>query len=93
MRFRFGLVLGFGAGYVLGAKAGTERYEQIQKLWGSVAGSEPAQQLSAEVRQAASRAGDTLEQKAAEGVDRVTEMVSGDDSGTPTRTNGRIPSA
>ncbi len=29
MRFRAGLVIGFGAGYVLGAKAGRERYQQI----------------------------------------------------------------
>ncbi|GBD83923.1 hypothetical protein BMS3Abin02_00307 [bacterium BMS3Abin02] len=29
MKFRLGLVLGFGLGYILGAKAGRERYEQI----------------------------------------------------------------
>src|SRR6266536_1382810 len=29
MRFRAVLVIGFGAGYVLGAKAGRERYQQI----------------------------------------------------------------
>lgn len=29
MRFRMGLVLGFGLGYVLGSKAGRDRYEQL----------------------------------------------------------------
>ena len=29
-RMRIGLVVGFAAGYYLGAKAGRERYEQIQ---------------------------------------------------------------
>jgi hypothetical protein len=29
MRFRLGLALGFGAGYYLGARAGRERYEQL----------------------------------------------------------------
>jgi hypothetical protein len=29
MRFKSGLLVGFGAGYVLGAKAGRERYQQI----------------------------------------------------------------
>ncbi len=29
MKFRTGLVIGLAAGYVLGAKAGRERYEQI----------------------------------------------------------------
>lgn len=30
MGVKFGLVLGLGAGYVLGARAGRERYEQIR---------------------------------------------------------------
>jgi hypothetical protein len=32
MRFRIGLVLGFAAGYYLGAMAGRERYEQINRV-------------------------------------------------------------
>jgi hypothetical protein len=32
MRFRLGVVVGFGAGYYLGAMAGRERYEQINRL-------------------------------------------------------------
>jgi hypothetical protein len=32
MRFRLGLAVGFGAGYYLGAMAGRERYEQINRL-------------------------------------------------------------
>ncbi len=32
MRFRMGLLIGAGVGYVLGAKAGRERYEQILAL-------------------------------------------------------------
>ena len=31
MRFRLGLVTGFAAGYYLGAKAGRQRYEQINR--------------------------------------------------------------
>jgi hypothetical protein len=31
MRFRLGLVLGFGLGYLLGARAGRERYEQLRE--------------------------------------------------------------
>jgi membrane carboxypeptidase/penicillin-binding protein PbpC len=36
MRFRLGFVIGFGAGYVLGTRAGRERYEQIRELFGQV---------------------------------------------------------
>lgn len=32
MRFRLGLGIGFGLGYYLGAKAGPERYEQINDM-------------------------------------------------------------
>ena len=31
MRFRLGLMIGFGAGYYLGSMAGRERYEQINR--------------------------------------------------------------
>jgi hypothetical protein len=31
MKFRLGLVIGLAVGYVLGAKAGRERYEQIKR--------------------------------------------------------------
>jgi hypothetical protein len=34
MRFRLGLVVGFGAGYYLGARAGHARYEQLRRLIG-----------------------------------------------------------
>ena len=32
MRFRLGLLLGLGVGYYLGAKAGRERYEQLNAM-------------------------------------------------------------
>ncbi len=36
MRFRLGLMAGFAAGYYLGAKAGRERYEQLNTWIGKV---------------------------------------------------------
>ena len=30
---KLSFIAGFGAGYVLGARAGRERYEQIRKAW------------------------------------------------------------
>jgi hypothetical protein len=32
MRFRLGVMIGFGGGYYLGAKAGRERYEQLNQM-------------------------------------------------------------
>lgn len=43
MRFRLGALIGFGAGYYLGAKAGRERYEQINRWLDEVRESGPAQ--------------------------------------------------
>jgi hypothetical protein len=51
------LLLGFGAGYVLGARAGKERYEQIRRAW-SQAKDDPRLQSVAGIAQA--RADDVL---------------------------------
>ena len=78
MRYRLGLLTGFAAGYVLGSKAGTERYEQIREQVNKMMGTEPAQQLQTQVRDAAERAGALVEEKATEGIAKVGEMVGGD---------------
>ncbi len=38
MSFRTGFIVGAAVGYVLGAKAGRERYDQIQEWIGKVSG-------------------------------------------------------
>lgn len=49
MRFRVGLAVGLGAGYVLGARAGRQRYEQIartaKKVWESDAAAKARMEL------------------------------------------------
>ena len=51
MRFRLGLAVGFAAGYVLGAKAGRERYIQIEQTTRKIWESERAEKLRHEVGQ------------------------------------------
>ena len=75
MRGKIALLTGFAAGYVLGAKAGQERYEEIRSQFNRLMGTEPAQQLQAEVRQAAQTAGAVIEEKATEGIEKVSELV------------------
>ncbi len=64
MGFRFGLIAGFGAGYVLGAKAGRERYEQIRARAGQLWQSERGKKI----REQAHGAVETLERQATNGI-------------------------
>lgn len=48
---KLSFLAGFGAGYVLGAKAGRERYEQIRRAWSS-AKEDPRLQSAAGMMQA-----------------------------------------
>lgn len=67
MRGRLGVLIGFGAGYVLGAKAGKERYVQLRRLYDNLLDS-PAMR----------KATGTAKGVASEGVSKVTSAVKGD---------------
>lgn len=47
MGFKTGLIIGLGAGYVLGAKAGIERYDQIVATMNDFTSRPEVQDLSA----------------------------------------------
>jgi hypothetical protein len=49
MKFRSGMLVGFGAGYVLGAKAGRERYQQIVEATRAFLDNPGVQRLTDEV--------------------------------------------
>lgn len=74
-KFRLGILLGFALGYVLGTRAGRERYESIQAAWSKVRRSDPGQTLEYEVRTAAERAASKVETAVDEQVQSVTETV------------------
>lgn len=38
MGFKKGLVIGLGIGYVLGTRAGRERYEELRRMWDDFTG-------------------------------------------------------
>lgn len=82
MKFRFGLVVGLAAGYVLGTRAGYERYQQIQSAWQSVRRSDPAQRFTSEARTFADRAGTRLEQTASRGMEQLSDNQGSASSGT-----------
>ena len=64
-----------GAGYVLGAKAGKERYNQIEAKFREIAGMPAVQNATATVKETASSVADTAKQT-------VNEKVGGDSGGS-----------
>jgi hypothetical protein len=78
--------LGTGAaiGYVLGARAGKQRYEQIRRAFQAISRSKPAKQINAEVRGVTRKVGQRVEAKAANTVSKVGGRLRGRSS----RSNG-----
>lgn len=79
MRGRLGIFVGFGAGYVLGAKAGRERYEQLRRLYENIQASPAFQQATSAARDAVGTGLDQARDLASDGIDRVKEKRSGTD--------------
>lgn len=79
MRGRLGMFVGFGAGYVLGAKAGRERYEQLRRLYENIQASPAVQQATTAARDAVGTGLDQARDLASEGIEKVKEKRSGTD--------------
>ena len=79
---RLMIAAGFGAGYVLGAKAGTQRYEQIMAKGREFAGKPAVQdlktQVTATVSDVAELAKDTVNDTVQAVSDKVDSAKSGD---------------
>lgn len=84
MRGRIGFFVGFGAGYVLGSKAGKERYEQLRRLYENLQESPAFQRATGRARDAAQTGLEQARDMASEGAHKVTEAVRerrGEDGG------------
>ena len=82
MRGRLGMFVGFGAGYVLGAKAGRERYEQLSRLYENLLKSPAFNKASGKAKEAVGAGVHQAKDLASEGVSKVTEAVKDKRSGT-----------
>ena len=91
MRFKSGFMVGLSAGYVLGTKAGQERYQQIVEAAGKLRENPSVQRLTGEVNKTVSLGKDRVAETAAAKADQAKEAVSsaasrGDDSAGTTST-------
>lgn len=50
-RFKLGLLMGAGVGYVLGSKAGRETYEKIEQMWNDFTGRPEVQRVTSTIEQ------------------------------------------
>ena len=77
-RYRITFLTGLAVGFVLGARAGRERYEQIKRAARSVTDSPAAQQAAGAVQAQAVNLAKATKQKVADGLpDKVTNYVPG----------------
>lgn len=71
MRFRHGVIVGFALGYYLGAKAGRERYEQIEDVLDRL-------RTSALYRQARERIAEVVEDGSARARELLDDLAAGE---------------
>jgi hypothetical protein len=92
------LAAGFAAGYVLGAKAGEQRYRQIEAKFRELAGMPAVQDLTSNLAETASSIGDKAKETVNEKVAAVGDKVTGKDdvvdlsTGSKSRTGARTTS-
>ena len=75
MRFRLGFVSGFTAGYYLGAKAGRQRYEEIQRTLDKVRSTEVFETTATKVKAVVDEGVDKAKTVVDEGVGKAKSLV------------------
>ena len=68
---KMSFLVGLGAGYVLGAKAGTERYDQLKRLYENLLASQGFRSATSKAKEAASTGFEKGKDIASEGVDKI----------------------
>ena len=76
MRFKSGFLVGLGAGYVLGTKAGQERYQQIVDAAGKLRENPGVQRLTGEVNRTVSVGKDRVAETAAAKAEEARQTVA-----------------
>ena len=76
MKFKSGFLVGLGAGYVLGAKAGEERYQQIVDAAKSLRENPGVQRLTGEVNKTVTVGKDRVSEAASRKVEQVGDAAA-----------------
>ncbi len=85
MGFKLGAIVGFGVVYVLGARAGRERYDELKASWDQLMGNPTVQSAVNRGREAASSGAQAGMKAAGRATDNVKDRLEGTDTGTQGR--------
>lgn len=83
MRTRLGLFIGGSLGYYFGAKAGRQRYEQLNRLIGKAKRSKTADIAQDRARAVAEVAAERAKETASAAKDKVKDKMNHNDDGQP----------
>ena len=75
MGFKRGAIVGFAAGYVLGARAGRARYEQIRSMWDRFTGNPKVQEFAGKGKDLAAQTGRKGLEVVQHGVEKASSSV------------------
>jgi hypothetical protein len=75
MRGKTGLLLGFAGGYILGSKAGRQRYEQIRRMWSQLMGSTAVRRATERTKELAEGQGKRALYAVQSGVEKAGSAV------------------
>ena len=75
MGFKRGLIIGTGIGYVLGAKAGRERYDEIRRAWSRFTGNPQVQAVAEKTKDVVEEGAKKSLHAVSEGVEKATDKV------------------
>jgi hypothetical protein len=93
MGFKTGLLVGLGVGYVLGTKAGRERYEELKSSWDQFMGNPSVQSVVTKGKEVVETGKDRGLKAVEKATDNVKDKLDSGGSTTSSSSSGRSASS
>jgi hypothetical protein len=93
MGFKTGLLVGLGVGYVLGTKAGRERYDELKSSWDQFMGNPSVQSVVTKGKEVVETGKDRGLKAVEKATDNVKDKLESDTSTASSRSSGRSASS
>jgi hypothetical protein len=93
MGFKTGLLVGLGVGYVLGTKAGRERYDELKSSWDQFMGNPSVQSVVTKGKEVVETGKDRGLKAVEKATDNVKDKLDSGGSTTSSSSSGRSASS